>query len=133
MFTTIESRLFELERQRCRALTDGHTDKLARLLSPKLSHVHATGRVENLDQYLRYVSERAEFLQMQRSNLQLDVEPGFAVMTGGQSAVLRLKPDDGRIRRLEAWVTQLWVLEGKDWRLRAFQATPLPMATGDSS
>lgn len=114
------------EQERCRCIVDQDFDALRELLSPALIHTHTRGNTDDRGSYLRYARDVVEILGLQRESLRvIEVGRDAAVMHGKQINRARLRGKDGEVR-VEAMVTQVWAREADaQWRMVAFQATPL--------
>lgn len=120
----IQQEILRLENERCRALVQRDLQTLAALMDDALVHVHATGKVDDKEQYLEMVARHIEFLSVERSDMRVRVFGDTAIASGRleQAIVLR---ESGEERLMKAYTTQVW-LRGEDgWRQCAFQATNL--------
>jgi hypothetical protein len=113
--------LIELERQRAEALIRRDAAALDALWPADLMHIHSTGTVMGKDELMRYVLETLQFLQLERSELKVQLYGDAALMTGRQKARMRRadKPDPVNA---ESWVTQLWVRCPTGWVQSHFQS-----------
>ncbi|KRV78271.1 nuclear transport factor 2 family protein [Pseudomonas citronellolis] len=120
----IQQEILRLESERCRALVQRDLQTLAALMDDALVHVHATGKVDDKEQYLEMVARHIDFLSVERSDMRVRVFGDTAIASGRleQAIVLR---ESGEERLMKAYATQVW-LRGEDgWRQYAFQATNL--------
>lgn len=120
----IQQEILRLENERCRALVQRDLQTLAALMDDALVHVHATGKVDDKEQYLEMVAKHIDFLSVERSDMRVRVFGDTAIASGRleQAIVLR---ESGEERLMKAYATQVW-LRGEDgWRQCAFQATNL--------
>jgi ketosteroid isomerase-like protein len=120
----IQQEILRLESERCRALVQRDLQTLAALMDDALVHVHATGKVDDKEQYLEMVARHIDFLSVERSDMRVRVLGDTAIASGRleQAIVLR---ESGEERLMKAYTTQVW-LRGEDgWRQCAFQATNL--------
>jgi ketosteroid isomerase-like protein len=120
----IQQEILRLESERCRALVQRDLQTLAALMDDALVHVHATGKVDDKEQYLEMVAKHIDFLSVERSDMRVRVFGDTAIASGRleQAIVLR---ESGEERLMKAYATQVW-LRGEDgWRQCAFQATNL--------
>jgi ketosteroid isomerase-like protein len=122
----VRSRVLELEEERCRCIVEQRFDRLRELLSERLVHTHTRGNVDGRDSYLAYISGVIETLELRREELQvLQLSDSSAVLHGRQISRARRRGTDEEVR-VEAMVTQAFAREADgQWRLVAFQATPL--------
>jgi hypothetical protein len=111
---TDRARLIELERQRADALIRRDAAALDALWPADLMHIHSTGQVMGKDELMRYVLQTLQFLQLERSELIVQVYGDAALMTGRQKARMHRadKPDPVNA---DSWVTQLWVRRQSGW------------------
>ena len=120
--------ILEWEQRRREALLAGDITALEGLLSYALVYVHSTAARDTRDSYLRKIRDGAlRYLRLELSDLQAQVLPGAALVTGRMNATV-LK--DGQEKQVSSVFLTVWVPEPSDsgsaWRLRAHQGTPLP-------
>ena len=120
--------ILEWEQRRREALLAGDITALEGLLSDALVYVHSTAARDTRDSYLRKIRDGAlRYLRLELSDLQAQVLPGAALVTGRMNATV-LK--DGQEKQVSSVFLTVWVPEPSDagsaWRLRAHQGTPLP-------
>lgn len=127
MPSALEHDLLAKERQRCAALVEGDRVALRALLGPSLVHVHTRGNTDDLESYLAYVTERVQFLSIERDALEIRLHgQGCAVMTGVQTSRVRLRTPGSEPIEVKSRLMQVWIRgERGDWQQVAFQATPL--------
>ena len=116
------------EQRRSDAMLAGDSVALEALLSDAIVYVHSTGARDTRDSYLRKIRDGAlRYLRLELSDLQAQVLPGAALVTGRMQATV-LK--DGQEKQVRSVFLTVWVPEpfdaGSAWRLRAHQGTPLP-------
>lgn len=119
--------VLQLEQRRREALLAGDGAALEALLSPDIVYMHSTGTRDTRTSYLHKIREGAlRYLRLEWSNLQVQVLPAAALVTGRMDATVRKDGQDKPVR--SAFLT-VWVAEpgtvGSAWRLRAHQGTPL--------
>ena len=107
-------RLIDLERQRADALIRRDAVVLDALWPADLMHIHSTGQVMGKDELMRYVLETLQFLQLERSELTVQIYGDAALMTGRQRARMQ-RADKPEPVNAESWVTQLWVKRPGGW------------------
>ncbi len=117
--------LILLERRRCEAVAHDDVVTLRELLAPTLKHVHTRGNLDSLESYLEYLATRVEILDVRRSDLEVSLYDGCAVMTGHQTNTARPRGSNDDPIQVEAQVMQVWVRTGDRWKQVAFQATPV--------
>jgi ketosteroid isomerase-like protein len=114
--------VLEAESRRCAAMLAGDAMALERLLDPRLHFSHATGVVDDKEGYLAKIAAgRIEYLAIKWSEQKIIVFGETVLLAGRMSTDVRV---DGVEKRLENRVLSVWAQEG-DWRLVAFQSTPL--------
>ena len=106
--------LIKLESARCDALIRRDAAALDALWPHDLMHIHSTGTVMGKDQLMRYVLETLQFLELERSDLKVQVYGDAALMTGRQKARMQ-RADKPEPVNAESWVTQLWVRRPGGW------------------
>jgi len=111
---TDRAELIELERQRAEALIRRDAALLDALWPADLMHIHSTGTIMDKVELLRYVLETLQFLQLERSELKVQVYGNAALMTGRQKARIR-RIDKPEPVTTDSWVTQLWVRGPAGW------------------
>jgi ketosteroid isomerase-like protein len=110
----VSAELIELERRRCQALIRRDAAALDALWPHDLMHIHSTGTIMGKDQLMRYVLETLQFLELERSDLKVQVYGDAALMTGRQHARMR-RVDKPEPVNAESWVTQFWVRRPGGW------------------
>jgi hypothetical protein len=112
------------ERKRCEAMLANDGTALADLLDDRLQFHHASGAVDDKAAYLakiaggriRYIA--IDWPEERISLLASDV----ALMTGKMVTNVAV---EGVEKRLDNRVMTVWTRKGDDWRLTAFQSTPM--------
>ena len=112
------------EQKRCAAMIASDAAGLEALLDPRLQFHHATGAVDGKDAYLAKVCEgRIEYTAIRwDEELVTQLGSGAALLTGRMTTDVRV---EGIPRRLNNRVIAAWTSDGGDWRLVAFQSTPI--------
>lgn len=117
--------ILSLERRRGKALVNKDFDALAQLISKDVVHVHTRGNVDSYESYMHYIRNVLEFLDVERSDLQVKVLGDTAIMTGGQVNTARLIGRDEALK-ITSRVIQVWMRQADGgWQQVAFQATPV--------
>ena len=114
--------VLDREEERCAALLAGDVVRLASLVTENLVHVHTNGLIDDRQAYLHAVSERMEFLRVERGRLEVRIFGPAAVMTGELDQTIRIKASRTDVN-LRAVATQVWVQTEDGWRIASFQAT----------
>lgn len=113
------------EQQRCAAMVANDSEALDAILDPRLHFAHANGAVDGKDAYLakmaggRIVYQAINWSQDKVVHL----GDGVAMLTGRMDTDVQV---DGVEKGLKNRVISVWALSAGDWRLMAFQSTPLP-------
>lgn len=115
------------EARRCAALVGADLATLRRLLHPELTHVHASGVIEDRQTYLASVGSRIRFLEVERETLDVDAFGATALAVGWLRQTLFVPRKNAKVA-MRTFTTLVWVATEEEWRLRAFQATREPTA-----
>ena len=121
--------VLDLEHRRCEAMLAGDSVALEALQSEALVYVHSTGTRDTRSSYLRKIRGGAmRYLRLQWTELQVQVLPGAALVTGRMDATVLKDWQEKPVRSafLTVWVAEPTPAGGIAWRLRAHQGTPLP-------
>lgn len=118
--SAVAAELEKLEQERCRALSEKDWTALEGLLSEDYTHTHTTGRVEDKPTYIKGMKERPR--ETSRGDLGVRVYGDSAVMMGTQTNKTQGAEGTSLMRSL---VIQMWVKQGRDWKLVATQNTRL--------
>lgn len=113
-----------LEDRRYAAMRAGDVGALRALLSPRLHYSHSLGDRDTLDSYLAKV-EAGHFVYHfidHRTEWSEDL-PGAVLLGGRMTAEVEVA---GARRRIDNAFLAIWAEENGDWRLIAYQPTPLP-------
>lgn len=116
------------EQRRCAAMRDADLAALDAVLHPELYFSHANGAVDDKSVYLGKMAEgRIVYRGINWSEQAVVTLPGdrAAMLTGRMLTEVSV---NGVEKRLDNRVMSIWVEAGGQWRLRAFQSTPLPAA-----
>lgn len=112
------------EQKRCAAMLANDTASLESLLDPRLQFCHATGAVDGKDSYLAKVAGgRIEYIAIRwDEELITPLASDAALLSGRMTTDVRV---EGVEKRLNNRVITVWSRSGEDWRLVAFQSTPM--------
>jgi ketosteroid isomerase-like protein len=101
--------------------TDDHA-ALERLLAPRLVYTHATGIIENKQEYLKAVASFQKYKAIELSNMRVNVYGDTAIVNARARMVGSTKnvPFDNQLLIIHVWVKQ-----GGKWQLAAHQTTRL--------
>lgn len=119
----IGSAVLEAERRRCEAMLANDNAALAGLLDRRLHFAHATGAVDDRAAYLaKMAAGWIVYVGIAWDEARVTaLAPDAALLTGRMTTDVRVEGVD---KRLDNRVTTVWAKDG-DWRLVAFQSTPL--------
>lgn len=122
MIQAAEAGVLEAESRRCAAMLAGDTETLDHLLDPRLHFSHASGAVDDKENYLAKIAAgRIGYVAIDWSEQKIIPLGEAALLAGRMTTLVRV---DGVEKRLENRVLTVWALDG-GWRLVAFQSTPL--------
>lgn len=119
---SVAEQLLFRESERQAALVGDDMEKLASLLCDDLVHVHTSGSVQGKTELLAYAGGFLRFLVIDREALVVrQLAENVAVMTGPMTnTVCRRGHSEKAI--VKAFVTQVWLREGEDWKVASFHA-----------
>ncbi|HJS09750.1 nuclear transport factor 2 family protein [Sphingopyxis sp.] len=106
--------LLALEQRRCAALRKGDVEELRSILSPAYRHVHANGRIDDLETYLPAAAANPRLVE--RGSLSVRLHGPVAELLGEQYNVFA-------DRRSALVALQLAVRDGGEWRFATTQVT----------
>jgi hypothetical protein len=120
----ITTAILAAEQGRAAAMLANDTAALDRLLDPRLCFSHATGQVDDKAAYMvKMAAGRIDYLSIDWSEQQItQLGEANAVLTGRMTSQVRV---EGVEKRLDNRVMAIWSLDNGDWRMLAFQSTPL--------
>lgn len=118
----IVNTIVELESARCRALVANDIDALGELIDEQLVHIHATGQVDDKQKYMGLVETAIRFLNVERKDLNVQVQGDVAVATGRLVQNIEFR-STGERREMDVMTTQVWSRRTGAWRQMTFQAT----------
>ncbi|WP_026926460.1 nuclear transport factor 2 family protein [Granulicoccus phenolivorans] len=113
--------LLAAERQRCDAFNARDRERLATVLAPGLSYLHANGVHDDFAGYLeRSLTGPSRYLR--RGPLDIVVIDSLAWMRGDY--IVSVSPWEGHpSRTVHANALQIWIRRAGQWRLREHQGT----------
>ena len=106
--------ILDLERRRCAAINAADASALRAVLASDYLHVHANGRIDDLDTYIGAVTERPR--QTERGELNVRCYGKSAVVIGDQ-----INTVDGN--KSVVVVHQVAIEQDGDWRFVSTQVT----------
>lgn len=112
------------EQKRCAAMLANDVAALGALLDPRLQFHHATGAIDGKDAYLaKMTAGHIEYVAIRwDEELVTPLAPEAALLTGRMTTDVRV---EGVGKQLNNRVITVWVRDGREWRLVAFQSTPI--------
>jgi ketosteroid isomerase-like protein len=117
----VTATLIDLERRRGEALIRRDAATLEALMPAELVHIHSTGTLMNKAQLMDYVMTTLQFLELERSELKVQVYGDVAIMTGRMHSRMQ-RADKPEPVSAESWVTQVWVRQPRGWVQTHFHA-----------
>lgn len=124
--TAIDEQIQAAERTRTEALKRQDTASLERLLAPDYIYIHASGRSEDKDTYLRAIGSGA-FQWTGFHHVDTIVRPVAADTALMYGFVHATKQQAGEERTLLFRSVSVWVRDGDEWKL-TFQQNAKPVA-----
>ena len=120
----IESAVLAAEKRRCDAMLAADNAALEALLDPRLHFSHATGAVDGKAALLaKMAAGRIQYIGIAWDEEKVTpLAADAALLTGRMTTDVRVEGVD---KRLNNRVMTVWRRTGDDWRLIAFQSTPL--------
>jgi ketosteroid isomerase-like protein len=112
------------EQQRCAAMLANDTTALDAILDPRLQFAHATGVVDDKSAYLtKMAGGRIVYVGIDwTEEVVIELAPGVALLTGRMATDVKV---DGVDKALRNRVMSVWGKTDGQWRLVAFQSTPM--------
>jgi hypothetical protein len=125
---TPSARIAALEDARYRAMVAGDVAGLGRFLSDRLTYTHSTALTESKSEYLASVGKGVfKYRDIKVSERQLREAAGAVLVTGRITIDILI---GGQPKLLQSRFLNVWVEEGGDWRMIAWQSTPIPAGAG---
>lgn len=124
MSETLTSQILAAEQARCEAMLRGGGAALAAVLDPRLQFHHATGAADDRDAYLaKMAAGRIRYIAVAWAEEKVTaLGEGVAMLTGRMITDVAV---EGTEKRLDNRVITVWVKGDGQWRMAAFQSTPL--------
>lgn len=120
----VEDRIRDVDTRRHEALLAADADRLEALLHDQLVYTHSTGAVEHKSEMVAKLREGRYVYHSIEHPIQ------EIVIVGSTALVLqRMRVEvsvDGRLLQLSSRSLAVWVEDDGEWRLLAFQPTPVP-------
>lgn len=120
----VTSQIIEIETRRCAAMLANDAQALEAILDEDLIFSHATGLIDDKAAYLaKMATGSIDYLSIRwDEQTVLSPAPGAAVLSGRMVSQVRV---EGTEKQLINRVLMVWRGAGTDWRLMAFQSTPI--------
>ena len=126
--TPLEEKIIALDAARHQAMIAGDVTALTRLLSDRLTYTHSTGLMESRGEYLASVAKGVfKYRDIKISERAIRETAGTVLVTGRITIDLLV---DGQPKLLQSRFLNVWAEEGGDWRMIAWQSTPIPAGAG---
>jgi ketosteroid isomerase-like protein len=124
MSEDLETAIRAAEHNRCAAMLTNDNVALDAVLDARLQFHHATGAVDDKPAYLaKMAAGRIAYLGIAWSEERvIGLAEGAAMLTGRMTTDVRV---DGVEKQLNNRVMTVWCKTDRDWRMIAFQSTPL--------
>ena len=124
MAADITADILAAEARRCEAMRANDPAALDAILDERLHFSHATGVVDDKPAFLaKMASGRIVYEAIAWTEEKVIVlAPGVALLTGRMNTDVRV---EGEIKALRNRVITAWSRAGGEWRMVAFQSTPL--------
>jgi ketosteroid isomerase-like protein len=122
--TPLEEKIIALDAARHQAMIAGDVTALTRLLSDRLTYTHSTGLMESRGEYLASVAKGVfRYRDIKVTEREIREAAGAVLVTGRITIDVLI---DGKAKLLQSRFLNVWVQEGGDWRMIAWQSTPAP-------
>ncbi len=123
---TVVAEIKALEDRRYDAMLSNDLATLDQLLSEQLVYTHSNGQRDTKDEYLKQVeSGHFKYFAITRPEEEIRVFGDMAMVVGRMVARVTV---GGAERRLDNRSLAIWIRKGGQWRLVAYQPTPVPTA-----
>jgi ketosteroid isomerase-like protein len=109
--------VFSADKRRRQAILAGDRIQLEALLTDDYRYVHASGKVENRQEYLNTITP-GKFLSLETEEPELRSFGDVCVMLG---AINLRRMADGQIVEKRHQFTGVWINDGGRWKLSVFQ------------
>ena len=116
--------LLALETQRYQAIVQSDIEFLDTLLDDRLIFTHASGKVDNKDSFFgSLTSGNLDYRTIDIEDAEVRMYESCGVVTGKSHLEINVRGED---RRLSLRFTTVWVQQGNDWKVVAYQSTLIP-------
>jgi ketosteroid isomerase-like protein len=124
----VAAEIRQAEDRRFAAMLAGDVDALSQLLSDRLVYTHSTGSRDTKQSLLSKMADGSlTYLSIDHPVEQVIVLGDAVLVIGEMRAEVVL---EGVARRLNNSALAVWAYEQGQWRLAAYQPTPLPVCSG---
>ncbi len=121
-------RIATLENARYQAMIAADLASLGKLLSDHLLYTHSSGVAETKSEYLASVAKGVfKYRDIKISERAIREVGGTVLVTGRITIDILI---DGQPKLLQSRFLNVWAEESGDWRMIAWQSTPIPAGAG---
>ena len=116
--------ILDAERRRCAAMLANDSAALDSLLDQRLTFHHSNGAVDDKSAYLAKIAGgRIQYVAIDWTDARVTaLGPDAALLAGQMTTKVRV---EGADKQLDNRVLAVWVHTADEWRMVAFQSTPL--------
>jgi ketosteroid isomerase-like protein len=120
----VAKRISELEARRYQAMTDADVATLRELFSPSLVYTHSDASSDGKQSYLdRIATGDLDYGPIDHPETSVVVHGDCAIVVGDMRGEVHI---GGQLRALNSRALAVWVREGDNWLLLAWQPTKYP-------
>lgn len=119
-----EGLVLQAHLSRAKALIEQNMNVLADLSASTLRYVHATGRVDNRDSYLKFVPS-VKYINIETNDRNIILTGNVAIISGAMTMCLYKQGNDAP-NYPNSFFIEVWKQCEKDWKLHFFQSTAFP-------
>ncbi|WP_417527986.1 nuclear transport factor 2 family protein [Marinomonas shanghaiensis] len=123
-YSVDESLVLQAHLSRAKALIEQNMNVLADLSASTLRYVHATGRVDNRDSYLKFVPS-VKYINIETNDRNIVLIGDVAIISGAMTMCLYKQGNDTP-NYPKSYFMEVWKQYGKEWKLILFQSTAVP-------
>ncbi|AZD08068.1 hypothetical protein C4K26_2665 [Pseudomonas chlororaphis] len=120
---SITALISSLEELRYQAMQSNDLESIQRLLHPGLNYVHSSGKVDNLDSYLKSLRDGLSiYHRIQHVVHKVHQSGDSAIVFGEMIADIT---SHGVAKSIHNLTLNIWLRTGMNWQLFAYQPTPV--------